>query len=130
MGRETIEGEAVIKVIMVVKRKKGISREEFYKYWKDVHGPLVAGHIPYLKKYVQNHFINIPGYEYEGDGIIETWYDDMDSFHKSMEFNKSAEARDLGLGEDWAKIADMSEEPRMWVVEEHLIMDDLQQNEK
>ena len=114
----------MIKVIVVVKRKKGISREEFYKYWKDVHGPLVAKHIPYLKKYVQNHFVDIPGVEYEGDGIIETWYDDIESFQKSMEFNKTEEARALGLGEDWAKIADMSEEPNMWVVEEHPIMDE------
>ena len=114
----------MIKVIMVVKRKQGVSREEFYKYWKDVHGPLVAQHIPHMKKYVQNHFVEIPGNEYEGDGIIETWYDDIESFQESMEFNKTARARDLGLGEDWAKIADMSEEPMMWVVEEHVIKDD------
>lgn len=115
----------MIKVIMVVKRKKGISREEFYKYWKNVHGPLVAKHIPYLKKYVQNHFVDIPGHEFDGDGIIETWYDDIESFQKSMAFNTTDEARDLGLGEDWAKIADMSEEPKMWVVKEHTIMDDI-----
>jgi uncharacterized protein (TIGR02118 family) len=114
----------MIKVIMVVKKRQGISREEFYKYWKDVHGPLVAKHIPHLKKYIQNHFVEIPGNKYEGDGIIETWYDDIESFQKSMEFNKTSEARDLGLGEDWAKIADMSEEPMMWVVEEHVIKDD------
>ena len=113
----------MIKVIMVVKRKKGISREEFYKYWKNVHGPLVAKHIPYLKKYVQNHFVDIPGQDFNGDGIIETWYEDIESFQKSMAFNLTEEARDLGLGEDWAKIADMSEEPKMWVVEEHTITD-------
>lgn len=118
----------MIKVIMVVKKKQGISREEFYKYWKNVHGPLVAKHIPNMRKYIQNHFVEIPGHEYQGDGIIETWYDDIESFQKSMEFNKTAEARDLGLGEDWAKIADMSEEPMMWVVEEHLIKDDIRQN--
>jgi len=114
----------MIKTISIVKKREDISREEFYKYWKDVHGPLVAKHIPYLKKYVQNHFVDIPGVEYEGDGIIETWYDDIESFQKSMEFNKTEEARALGLGEDWAKIADMSEEPNMWVVEEHPIMDE------
>ena len=37
----------MIKVIVLVKRKEGISREEFYKYWKEVHGPFVAKHIPY-----------------------------------------------------------------------------------
>ena len=108
----------MIKVIVLVKRKNGISREEFYKYWKEVHGPYVAKHIPYLKKYVQNHFVDIPGNEYEGDGIIETWYDDIESFEKSMAFSSTPEAKKLG--EDWAKIADMSP-PLMWVVEEHVI---------
>jgi uncharacterized protein (TIGR02118 family) len=112
----------MVKTIVLVKRKQGISREEFYKYWKDVHGPFVAKHIPLLRKYIQNHFIEVPGYEYEGDGIIETWYDDVASFQKSMAFNATPEARELGLGEDWAKIADMGK-PKMWVVEEHVIME-------
>lgn len=114
----------MIKVVMVVKRKQGISREEFYKYWKDIHGPLVAKHIPGMRKYIQNHFVEVPGYEYEGDGIIETWYDDVASFQKSMEFNRTKEARGLGLGQDWAKIADMGP-PKMWIVEEHVIKDEL-----
>jgi uncharacterized protein (TIGR02118 family) len=108
----------MIKVIVLVKRKEGVSREEFYKYWKEVHGPLAAKHIPYLKKYVQNHFLEVPGYEYEGDGIIETWYEDMESFQKSMEYNQDPEAK--ALGEDWAKIADMSP-PKIWIAEEHFI---------
>jgi uncharacterized protein (TIGR02118 family) len=112
----------MIKVIVVVKRKPGISREEFYKYWENVHGPLVAKHIPGLRKYIQNHFIEVPGQEYEGDGIIETWYDDIAAWRKSMEFNKTKEAKPLG--EDWAKIADMSP-PKMWIVEEHVIKDEL-----
>jgi len=112
----------LIKVINVVKRKPGISREEFYKYWKNVHGPLVAKHIPGMRKYIQNHFIDVPGYEYEGDGIIETWYDDVESYLKSMEFNKTKEARPLGA--DWAKIADMGK-PKIWIVEEHIIKDEM-----
>ena len=122
MVRIAVErGESImIKTIVLVKKKQGISREEFYRYWKDVHGPFVAKHIPFLRKYTQNHFIDVPGYEYEGDGIIETWYDDIESFQKSMAFNTTPEARELGLGEDWAKIADMGK-PKMWVVEEHVI---------
>lgn len=112
----------MIKVMNIVKRKPGISREDFYKYWKNVHGPLVAKHIPYLRKYIQNHFIDVPGYEYEGDGIIETWYDDLESYRKSMEYGKTKEAKPLL--EDWAKIADMSP-PKVWIVEEHVIKDDM-----
>jgi uncharacterized protein (TIGR02118 family) len=110
----------MIKVITLVKRKQGISRPEFYKYWRETHGPLVARHIPLMKKYVQNHFVDVPGIEYEGDGIIEVWYDDVPSMQKSLAFNMTPEARQLGLGEDWAKIADMGP-PKMWVAEEHVI---------
>ena len=77
-------------------------------------------HINSVLKYIQNHFIEVPGYNDEGDGIIEVWYDDVESFLDSMEFNTTKEASDLGLGQDWAKIADMGK-PRMWVVEEHVI---------
>jgi len=33
----------VIKLICFVKRKPGMSAEEFHKHWAEVHGPLVAG---------------------------------------------------------------------------------------
>jgi hypothetical protein len=65
----------------------------------------------------------VPGYEYEGDGIIETWYDDLASYLKTNEFARTKEARPLG--EDWAKIADMSP-PKIWIVQEHVIKDELE----
>ena len=112
----------MIKVITVVKRKRGIDRPEFYKYWKETHGPLIARNIPNMRRYVQNHFVDVPGMEYEGDGIIEVWYDDVKAMQESLAFNTKPEAK--LLGEDWAKIADMGR-PRMWVAEEHVIMDNI-----
>ena len=112
----------MIKLITLVRRKEGISRPDFYKYWKETHGPLVARHIPHMRRYVQNHFVDVPGMEYEGDGIIEVWYDDVASLQESLAFNSTPEARKLGLGEDWAKIAYMGR-PKMWVAEEHVIKD-------
>jgi hypothetical protein len=44
-----------------------------------------------------------------------------------MEFNRTKEARDLGLGQDWAKIADMGP-PKMWIVEEHVIKDEMKKS--
>jgi uncharacterized protein (TIGR02118 family) len=112
----------MIKHIMIVRKKAGISSEEFYRYWKDVHGPFVAKHIPGLKKYVQNHFVKVPGFEYEGDGIVENYYDDLTALKKSLAFNNTPEERKLGLLADWAKIADLAE-PKMWIVQEHVILD-------
>jgi len=111
----------MIKVMMMVKRKPGISKEEFYDYWKNVHGPLVAKSIPSLRKYVQNHFVETPGQEQEGDGIIEIWYDSIEEWQQPKDVDKSTADP---LMEDWAKIADMSP-PKIWVVEEHVIKDEI-----
>lgn len=111
----------LIKSIALAYRKTGLTREEYNKYWKEQHGPLAARLIPGLRKYVQNHFVPIPGREYEGDGIVEMWFDDVEAFQKSMEFIHSEGGKALAL--DGAKFAEMR--GGLWVVEEHVIKDDL-----
>jgi len=67
-----------IKTFYVMKRKKGLSLEQFLKHWKEIHGPLfVSKNIPGVSRYVQNH--PVPGIESEVDGIAETWWDDLKS---------------------------------------------------
>ncbi len=111
----------MVKSISLAYRKAGWTREEYNKYWKEQHGPMAARMIPGLRKYVQNHFIPIPGREYEGDGIVEMWYDDVEAFEKSMEFIQSEAGKELAL--DGAKFSEMR--GGLWVVEEHVIKDDL-----
>ena len=112
----------MIKSISLVHRKAGLSREEYNRYWKERHGPLAASIIPGLRKYVQNHFIQVPGLEYEGDGIVEMWYDTVEDFRKSLEFVQSDAGRELA--QDGDSIADMKP-GFMWVVEEHVIKDEI-----
>ncbi|MBN1176932.1 MAG: EthD domain-containing protein [Dehalococcoidales bacterium] len=116
----------MIKFINLVKRKQGISRPEFYKYWQETHGPFVARHIPLMRRYVQNHFIDVPGMDTdaEHDGIIEVWYDDIEAMEKSLAWGRTPEAKESGIMEDWAKIADMSP-PTIWVAEGHVIKDEI-----
>ena len=83
---------------------------------------MAARMIPGLRKYVQNHFIAIPGREYEGDGFVEMWYDDVHAFEKSMEYLRSEEGKILAA--DGAKFSEMRE-GCLWVVEEHIIKDEL-----
>jgi len=83
----------MIKTIAVAHRKAGLSHVEFCKYWEEQHGPLAARLIPGLRRYVQNHPIQVPGFEYEDDGIVEIWFDDIESFQKSWAFNSSHEGK-------------------------------------
>lgn len=108
----------MIKSIVVAHRKAGMTREEFSQYWLEKHAPLAARLIPGVRRYVQNHLVTIPGMEYEGDGIVEMWYDDISAWRKSMQYIHSPEAK--ALAEDGAKFCDLRNS-RVWIVEEHII---------
>jgi uncharacterized protein (TIGR02118 family) len=108
----------MIKTIALAHRKTGLTREEYNKYWLEKHGPLAAKLIPYVKRYVQNHFIEVPGMEYEGDGIVEMWYDDVEAWQKSRQVVFSSQE----LGKDASNFCRMSP-GGFWVVEEHVIFD-------
>jgi uncharacterized protein (TIGR02118 family) len=112
----------MIKSITLAYRKPGLSKEEFYRYWKEQHGPLAARLMPGARKYVQNHFIQAPGYQFEADGIVEMWYDDLESFKKSMEYIRSDTGRELAI--DGAKFSVMKP-GGLWLAEEHIIKDEL-----
>jgi uncharacterized protein (TIGR02118 family) len=108
----------MIKTIALAHRKAGLTREEYNEYWLHRHGPLAARLIPYVRKYVQNHFIEVPGMEYEGDGVVEMWYDDVAAWQKSMEAIRGSRE----LADDAMNFAEMKP-GGLWVVEEHIILD-------
>lgn len=107
----------MIKSIVVAHRKAGLTREEFSKYWKNEHGPLAARLIPGVRRYVQNHVVEIPGMEYEGDGVVEMWYDDVEAWQKSMKAVRSNKE----LAEDGARFCDLRN-ASVWIVEEHVVI--------
>jgi uncharacterized protein (TIGR02118 family) len=111
----------MIKTIVVAHRKAGMTREEFNDYWLNTHGPLAAKLIPGVRRYVQNHFISLPGREYEGDGVVEMWYDDIDAWRKSFEVVRASKE----LAMDAANFCSMDKRGSEWIVEEHVIKDDI-----
>jgi uncharacterized protein (TIGR02118 family) len=108
----------VIKTIALAYRKESLTREQYNKHWLEKHAPLAVKYIPYMKKYVQNHFIEVPGMEYEGDGIVEMWYDSVEDWQKSRDALSSFPE----LMKDGASFARMHP-GGFWVVEEHVILD-------
>ncbi len=59
------------KIVVVLYRKEGMSRQEFRTYWRDVHGAIGA-RMPGVRHYVQNHAL-ADGAPF--DGIAEMWFD-------------------------------------------------------
>jgi len=70
----------MIKVVYCISKKPGMSDAEFFRYWKDVHGPIGA-RIPNLRKLVQSHRIVLSGdaKPCDYDGMAELWFDDIES---------------------------------------------------
>ena len=108
----------MIKSIAVAHRKSGMTPEDFNRYWRDVHAPLAARTIPGVRKYIQNHLIRLPGRDYEGDGIVEMWWDNIEAFQNFTDWVSTEAGKDLR--EDGDKFTDMSKS-RLWLVEEHII---------
>lgn len=84
-------------VLGFYRRKAGLTQEQFWRHWRDVHGPLIrsiAVEHPYLVRYVQHHLSSdadypvFPGMSFDGstaayDGFSEGWFVDRqarDSF--------------------------------------------------
>ena len=111
----------MIKTIWPAHPKPGLDRAEYKRYWVKEHEPAAARRIPGVRKYVQNHFIEVPGQEYQGDGIVEMWYDSVESWQQSLAYILAPEGADIR--EDGLKFAEMKG-GGFWVVEEHVIKDE------
>jgi len=84
----------MIKVVYCITKKPGLSDEEFFRYWTDVHGPIGA-RIPGLRKLVQSHRLSLPGEKRSDyDGMAELWFDDVAALiaaRKSPEWRASTD---------------------------------------
>jgi uncharacterized protein (TIGR02118 family) len=87
----------MLKIITLLKRRPGLSVEEFQTHWRMVHASL-AGGIPGVRRYVQSHALP-QGYrkgELIYDGISEAWYDSFEAFDAAAASSHFAvAARDL-----------------------------------
>ena len=119
-----------IKIVYCLRRKPGISREEFQRYWLDVHGPMVKarGEAIGMRRYVQSHAVETPmnaalagargGLE-SYDGVMEGWWDsEAEALAALSTPDGQATARDLL--DDEGKFIDFDRSP-IFMTREHVI---------
>lgn len=119
----------MIRLIFVLRRTPSMSREQFQKYWHEVHGPLVAKHATTLSilRYVQDHTLDDPmneqmagargGMETPYDGVAELWWTARDALAAGVG-SSAAQAAAKELVEDEAKFIDLPNSP-LWLAYEY-----------
>ena len=91
----------MVKAIALIKRKSGLSREEFVEHYEEVHAPLILRLLTTVKRYARNHIIVPAGAEEpEFDCVTELWYDDMEGYKAMGEFWSSEAGKAIRDDED------------------------------
>lgn len=119
----------MIRLEFALRRKPGMSRADFQRYWREVHGPLVAKHSTTLNilRYVQLHTLEDPindqlagargKMEPAYDGVAELWWPTREALAAS--FSQSAgQAAGRELLEDEARFIDLPNSP-LWLAYEY-----------
>ena len=119
----------MIRLIFVLRRKPSMSREQFQKYWHEVHGPLVARHATTLNilRYLQDHTLDDPmneqmarqrgGMEPPYDGVAELWWTTREAFATSIG-SPAGQTAAKELVEDEATFIDLPNSP-LWLAYEY-----------
>ena len=81
----------MLKVMLLLKRKPGLSMAEFIERYETVHVPLAEKHASKIKRY-ERHYLHASRQDLYGnevdepayDVLTELWYDDMEAFTKQQ----------------------------------------------
>jgi len=117
----------VIKLTFAVRRRTDLDPVEFYRYWRDQHGPLVRSFQPALgfRRYVQTHRMETPlnevlrvsrGALEPFDGVAELWWEDLDALVAATSSSEGS-AAGQALLEDERKFIDL-EQSALWLGQE------------
>ena len=75
---------SMVKAIFIASRLPGLTHDEFFGHWFNVHGAL-GRRLPGLRRYVQNHAI-LEAYtvrQMTHDGWAELWFDDLEALREA-----------------------------------------------
>lgn len=121
----------MIKIVFCLRRKPDMSVEEFDRYWREDHAPLVRTHAESLgiRRYVQTshtpHDFGAGAARARGapepfDGVAELWFDDWDAVAAGF---STPEGRAAGkaLMADEEKFIDFANSPIFFATEREII---------
>jgi len=110
-------GGSLVKGVYQLKRRDGMSLDEFRQYWLNIHGSL-GSKLPGLRRYVQSHLID-EAYAYARphfDGVAQLWFEDTDAIRAAF-----ASPQGRALADDGPKFTDMNA-LRMFVAQEQIVI--------
>ena len=121
----------MVHLIFCLRRLPHLSREEFQRYWREQHAPLVQKHAAVLgiKRYVQAHTIDPAGTQGIAaargapdpfDGVAEIWFD-LDHLRSVVQREDAAEAG-RQLLEDERRFIDLVNSP-IFITEDNVVID-------
>ena len=123
----------MIKLVFAIRRRPGMSREEFQRYWREEHAALVSRHADELRirRYVQTHardtdldeaLAGTRGSEPRFyDGVAELWWDSMEDLIAAST-SEAGQAAGRELVEDEQRFIDLPRSP-LWLGEENVVID-------
>lgn len=114
----------MIKLILALKRREGMSHDEFTHYQRQIHRPLLMA-IPeseqYLRRFLVSYPIHQPGEPApQYDSIVEAWFDTMDDLNGLFSSTNFLESVDP----DHENFIDLTSVVRM-ICEEDVVIDNL-----
>jgi len=121
----------MIKLVFCARRLPHLSRDEFQRYWRETHGPLVARYAAVLRirRYVQVHTLDDPvqdalrasrGGPEPYDGVAELWWDSRDELEAATR-DPAGQAAALALLEDERRFIDLAGSP-LFIAEERAVI--------
>jgi uncharacterized protein (TIGR02118 family) len=122
----------MIKLTFTLRRRDEMTREEFQRYWREEHAPLVERHAETLRirRYVQVHARDTDldealsasrGAEPRAyDGVAELWWDSLEDLMAGYS-TEAGQAAGAELLEDERRFIDLARSP-LWLGEEHVVI--------
>jgi uncharacterized protein (TIGR02118 family) len=123
----------LIKLVFTIRRREGMTRDEFQRYWRNEHAALVEHHAEVLRirRYVQTHAVDTDADEALAgsrgseprhyDGVAELWWDGIEDLLAASTSDEGQIAANALL-EDERRFIDLANSP-IWLGEENIVID-------